>query len=67
MPTYSSIIEMDRKVRQVCSDFGIGVPGQAVNYGAMNETEAMQQYAMIVLKECSKFPAPHYVQLVISY
>ncbi|KIJ51223.1 hypothetical protein M422DRAFT_26649 [Sphaerobolus stellatus SS14] len=53
IPAYTSVVELDRKIRKVCTDFGVGIPGQSVNYGKMNETEAMEHYGMVVLKESS--------------
>ena len=57
IPNYTSVVDLDRKIRKVCTDFGVGVPGQTVNYGGMNETDAMEHYSMVVLKESSmSFP-----------
>ncbi|KAF8515351.1 hypothetical protein BU17DRAFT_93629 [Hysterangium stoloniferum] len=52
MPAYASIIELDRKIRKICSDFGVGVLGnQTISYGGMDESTSMQHYVKLVFRE----------------
>ncbi|KAF8531604.1 hypothetical protein JB92DRAFT_3104768 [Gautieria morchelliformis] len=50
MPVYTSVIELDRKIRKLCDSFGIGVSGQNT-FNGLSESEAMQNYMKLVYRE----------------
>jgi hypothetical protein len=54
MPVYTSVIELDRKIRKLCDDFGIGVSGQNT-FSGLGESEAMQNYMKLVYRESSEW------------
>ncbi|KAF8588860.1 hypothetical protein K439DRAFT_1384027 [Ramaria rubella] len=51
MPTYTSVVELDRKIRKLSSDYGVGGPGQNINFSGMDESGAMRNYTMLVFRE----------------
>ena len=54
IPIYTSVVELDRKIRKLCGDFGIGVPGQKTTFSGLDEMEAMQNYMKLVYRESSE-------------
>ena len=54
IPTYAAVIELDRKIRKLCGDLGIGAPEQGTTFNGLDESEAMQSYTKLVYRESSK-------------
>lgn len=54
VPMYTSVVELDRKIRKICDDFGIGASGQKTTFSGLDESEAMQNYIKLVYRESSK-------------
>lgn len=53
IPAYSTVVELDRKIRAVCADFGVGLPGQSAPLVSVGESEAILNYMKRVLRESS--------------
>lgn len=52
---YTAVIELDRKIRKLCGDLGIGTPGQSITFNGLDEKEAMQNYMKLVYRESSEY------------
>ncbi|GJJ08533.1 hypothetical protein Clacol_002751 [Clathrus columnatus] len=51
-PPYNLVVELDRKIRKLCSEFEVGVMnGQPVAFNSLDESAAMENYVKIVYRE----------------
>lgn len=55
-PPYNLVVELDRKIRKLCSEHGVGLTnGQPVPFGSLEETTAMENYVKVVHRESGEF------------
>jgi hypothetical protein len=59
MPAYAAVVELDRKIRKVCADCGVGLPGQSTTFSGLDESDAMRNYMKLVYRESSEWLSPH--------
>lgn len=55
MPAYAAVVELDRKIRKVCGDYGIGQLGQGAPFSDVDESDAMRNYIKLVYRESSEW------------
>lgn len=55
-PTYNLVVELDRKIRKICSEGGVGVTnGQPVGFGRVDEATAMEIYVKQVHRDSGEW------------